>query len=116
MTGPPDAERGPADRPSPSSTTDLDNRYPQGTATGRLPVAHADACQCSCWHCTIGPAIDTAIVTGEHVHLPTGHVVVPDVEILELAANGIEITDYAGYRATHRAGDRACWILTEAAA
>ncbi|MGH9287512.1 MAG: hypothetical protein ACRD0V_04330 [Acidimicrobiales bacterium] len=110
MPRPPDKERGP-DKGAPSKIASDHTGSPQASR----PVGHSAACHCTCWHCTIGPAVDTAIVTGEHVHLPSGHVVVPDVEILELAANGIEITDYAGSRATHRAGDRACWILTETA-
>jgi hypothetical protein len=35
--------------------------------------------------------------------------------MLELAANGVDLTGHAGYPATHRAGHRTCWILTTGA-
>jgi hypothetical protein len=79
--------------------------------------SHDVACDCDCWHCTAGPALDRAIVTGCHVAIDgTDQLVVPDVIALELSANGLDVTDYAGYRVTHRGGGRTCWILSPGAA
>jgi hypothetical protein len=75
-------------------------------------ASHGDDCRCGCWHCTIGPAVDRAIVSGHRVAITeTDQLVMPDTIVLELAANGINVTDHAGYRTTHRAGKRTCWVL-----
>jgi hypothetical protein len=75
--------------------------------------SHGDDCNCHCWHCTIGVAIDRAIVSGHTVIVDlTNQLVVPDVEVIELEANGTPIADLAGYPAVHRNGGRSCWILS----
>ena len=69
--------------------------------------SHDIACDCWCWHCTVGPAVDRAIVTGHRVAVDTTDLlVIPNVAIIELGANGIDVIDLAGYPAVHRAGTR----------
>jgi hypothetical protein len=78
--------------------------------------SHDTACRCGCWHCTVGPALDRAIVSGHSVVIDlTDQLVVPDVEVIELEANGVDVTDHAGYPAVHRSGNRTCWILSPGA-
>jgi hypothetical protein len=77
---------------------------------------HGDDCRCRCWHCTIGVAIDRAIVSGHSVVIDlTDQLVVPDVEVIELEANGVDVTDHAGYPVVHRSGTRTCWVLSPGA-
>ena len=76
-------------------------------------ITHDAACECWCWHCTVGPAVDRAIVAGHSVAIDiTDQTVVPDVEVIELLANGVDVVDLAGYPAVHRAGHRTAWVLS----
>jgi hypothetical protein len=66
----------------------------------------------------MAPAAEEAIASGHHVHLPEGTctnptpaIVVPDVEIVEHAANGCDLADSCGYPVVDRSGDRSAWVI-----
>lgn len=68
---------------------------------------------CDCRECALAAAIDLAIATGHRIAIDTtDQLVIPDVIVLELWANGIDVTDEPGYPAIHRTSGRACSILS----
>jgi hypothetical protein len=104
----PDRERGPARHRPP--TTNPHPALPHPGEFGR------NGNDCDCWQCTVGAAVDLAIRTGQRIAVDaTDQLVIPDVIVLELFANGISVIDEPGYPVTDRAGHRTAWILSPGA-
>jgi hypothetical protein len=64
------------------------------------------------------PTIEEAVAGGHRVHLPEGTctnpapaTVIPDVEIVEHAANGCDLTDSCGYPVVAQDGERSAWVI-----
>jgi hypothetical protein len=88
-------------------------RTVEGTTIGAKGSATDAAQPRFCWHGCVRPALDDALTTGCATRARNGEVVVPDVVVIEHAANNCDVTAVPGYPVVDDWGQRTAYVVVD---